>query len=295
MTPKQLQAFVAVAQTLSFARAGERVHLSQPALSLSIRHLEEELGGALFSRTTRQVRLTPEGAALLPQALQLLADWENVRERLKQRFSLRSGHVTLAAMPSFAGSILPAALLQFRQRFPGIGVSVHDVVNEQVAEMVLSGRVELGVGFEPEGEPALNFEPLFTDRFIAIVPPDAGIGPGQAITWARLLTHDFIALQRPSSMRRLLEESLAAHGLNLKVAAESHQLATVIRWVAAGLGVSAVPAMLRQQALDSGARVLSLARPAVSKAVGLITRRAPALSAPAEAARQVLQQHSRSS
>src|SRR5690606_40115755 len=94
MTPRQLQAFAAVAQTLSFARACERLHISQPALSLAIKNLEEELGGKLFARTTRQVRLTPEGAALLPQALQLLADWENVRERLRQRFTLQRGHVT---------------------------------------------------------------------------------------------------------------------------------------------------------------------------------------------------------
>src|SRR5690348_4031355 len=152
MTPRQLKAFTAVAQTLSFARACERLHLSQPALSLAIRNLEEALGGRLLARTTRQVRLTPEGAALLPQALQLLADWENVRERLRQRFTLQRGHVTMAAMPSFAANILPRILREYRERYPNVEVSIHDVVQEQVVEMVASGRVELGFGFEPEGQ-----------------------------------------------------------------------------------------------------------------------------------------------
>src|SRR5688500_16781100 len=149
MTPRQLKAFTAVAQTLSFARACERLHMSQPALSLAIRSLEQALGGRLLTRTTRQVRLTPEGAAFLPQALQLLADWDNVRERIKQRFTLQTGHVTIAAMPSFAGNVLPRMLREYRQRHPNVEVAVHDVVQEQVVEMVESGRVELGFGFEP--------------------------------------------------------------------------------------------------------------------------------------------------
>src|SRR5690349_19963292 len=107
MTPRRLKAFTVVAQTVSSARACERLHLSQPALSLAIRSLEEALGGRLLTRTTRQVRLTPEGAALLPHAIQLLADWENVRERMQQRFTLQRGHVTVAAMPSFASNVLP--------------------------------------------------------------------------------------------------------------------------------------------------------------------------------------------
>src|SRR5690606_39160670 len=169
MTPRQLQAFAAVAQTLSFARACERLHMSQPALSLAIKNLEEELGGRLLARTTRQVRLTPEGAALLPQALQLLADWDNVRERLRQRFTLQRGHVTIAAMPSFAGNILPRILREYRARHPNVEVTVHDVIQEQVVDMVEHGRVEIGFGFEPEAVDTLAFEPLFVDRFMAIV------------------------------------------------------------------------------------------------------------------------------
>src|SRR5688572_9957552 len=146
MTPRQLKAFTVVAQTLSFARACEQLHLSQPALSLAIKGLEEALGGRLLTRTTRQVRLTPEGAALLPQALQLLAEWDNVREHLRQRFTLQRGHVTIAAMPSFAVNILPGMLLRYRERYPNVEVTVHDVVHEHVVEMVEAGRVELGFG-----------------------------------------------------------------------------------------------------------------------------------------------------
>jgi LysR family transcriptional regulator, carnitine catabolism transcriptional activator len=290
MTPRQLKAFAAVAQSLSFARACERLHLSQPALSLAISTLERSLGGRLLSRTTRQVRLTPEGAALLPQALQLLADWDNVRERLQQRFTLQRGHITMAAMPSFAGNILPAILHDYRRRYPNVEVTVHDVVQEHVLEMVEGGRVELGFGFEPETCTTLAFEPLFIDQFMAIVPPDSPLQAVQSVSWAQLLTHNFIALQRPSSTRRLLEESLAAKGMQLPVALECHQLSTVGHLVAAGLGVSAVPSLCERQVSALGARCLRLLRPTIRKAVGLITRRDQQLSTAAAAIRTAMRE-----
>lgn len=282
MTPRQLQAFVAVAQTLSFARACERLHLSQPALSLAIRTLEEELGGRLFSRTTRQVRLTPEGAELLPKALQLLADWENVREQCRQRFTLQRGHVSIAAMPSFAVNVLPRILKDFRGRHPGVQIAVHDVIHEAVLEMVSAGRVELGFSFEPDSE-ELAFQPLFVDRFIAIVPPTSVLTRAKAITWSNLLAHDFIALQDPSTVRQLLRRALEENGLTLRVALECHQLTTVGKLVASGLGVSAVPALCEPQMRALGVRCLRLYRPIVRKPVGVIMRRDQQLSTAASA------------
>lgn len=287
MTPRQLKAFTAVAQTLSFARACERLHMSQPALSLAIRSLEQALGGRLLTRTTRQVRLTPEGAAFLPQALQLLADWDNTRERIKQRFTLQTGHVTIAAMPSFAGNVLPRIVREYREQHPNVEVAVHDVVQEQVIEMVESGRVELGFGFEPEGETPLAFEPLFVDPFVAIVPSDSPLSDAANVSWAQLLNHNFIALQRPSSTRTLLEESLAEKGMELRVTLECHQIATVIQFVAAGLGVSVVPSLCQEQVAALGARCLKLSRPSIRKPVGLITRLDQQLSTAASAIRDV--------
>ena len=263
--------------------------MSQPALSLAIRKLEDELGGPLLSRSTRQVRLTPEGTALLPQAVQLLADFDNVRERAKQRFTLQRGHVAIAAMPSFAGGVLPGILREYRLQFPNVEVTVHDVINEQTIDMVESGRVELGCAFEPEGQTPLVFELLFVDRFIAIVPRDSALATLKGVSWAELLKHDVIALQRPSSMRQLLEESLAQRGMELRVALECHQLATASQMVAAGVGVSVVPSLLRSQVTALGARCVRLERPVVRQRVGLIRRGDQQLSAAAAALRGMLQ------
>jgi LysR family transcriptional regulator, carnitine catabolism transcriptional activator len=283
MTVKQLRAFLAVAQSLSFAQACERLHLSQPALSLAIKNLEESLGGPLLLRTTRSVALTPEGELLLPIARRLLADWDNTEELLRQHFTLQLGRVAIAAMPSFAGNLLPVALKAFRLRYPKVNVAVHDVINEQVIEMVRSRRVELGVAFEPESLDGLDFTPFYTDRFVAVVPMYCPLAELGEVTWSQLLRESFITLQRPSAVRLLLEESIAALHGKLPVAFESHQLVTVGRMVGQGLGVSAVPSLCIQQMEELGARCLTLSEPAVEQRVGLLSLKGHTLSAAAQA------------
>ncbi len=288
MNVKQLRAFLAVAQALSFAQAGERLHLSQPALSLTIKGLEEDLGGPLLIRTTRSVALTPEGETLLPLARQLLADWDNAEELLRQHFTLQTGKVSIAAMPSYAGNLLPAALKTFRDRHPRVNVAVHDVINEQVLEMVRHRRVELGIGFEPESTHALVFTPFYLDRFVAVVPADSPLAQREHISWTALLQEDFVTLQRPSAVRLLLEQDLAATHGKLSVAFESHQLSTVGRMVASGLGVSAVPSLCIAQMEELGARCVALDEPRIERRIGLMRLAEHKLSAAAQALQDVL-------
>ncbi|HBY0218304.1 TPA: LysR family transcriptional regulator [Klebsiella pneumoniae] len=255
MSVKQLRAFLAVAHTLNFAHASERLNLSQPALSLTIKGLEEALGGALLQRSTRKVTLTQEGELFLPMARQLLADWDNVEEAMRQSFTLQRGKISVAAMPSFAANVLPEALKAFRDRYAGVNVTVHDVINEQVIEMVREGRVEMGIAFEPSPNHNLLFTPLAKKK---------------QLSWQELLTLDFITLQRPSAVRLMLEEALARSGRQLDVALESHQLVTVGRMVASGLGGSAVPALCKTQMASLGAVCIPLSDPPIEKCVGAI-------------------------
>ena len=283
MTLKQIRAFLAVAQSLSFAVAGERLHLSQSALSLTIKALEDGLGGRLFSRNTRNVALTAEGESLLPLARRLVADWDNAEDEMRQRFTLQRGRVTLAAMPSFAGNLLPSILKTFRARYPNVNVTVNDVINEQVLEMVRDRHVELGVAFEPVQGSSLAFTPLYLDRFVAVVPLDSPLARCDEVHWKTLLEQPFITLQRPSTVRVMLEEHLRARGMKLPVEFESHQLATVGRMVASGLGVSAVPALCVGQMHELGARCITLSDPVIERAVGVLTKPGHELSAAAQA------------
>lgn len=283
MTLKQLRAFMAVARTRSFAEAGELVFQSQPALSIAIRNLEDELGGRLLTRTTRSVALTPEGEELYALGQRLLGAWDSAEDELRQRFQLRRGRVAIAAMPSFASTLLPQALLSFHQKHPNLAIEVHDVIAETVVTMVRSGQLELGVTFEPDLGDDLHFEPLFNDEFIAIVPAQHPLAKRQEVSWSELLQDQFIMLQRPSALRQLIEYRLARQGLELSVAFEAHQLVTVGRMVAIGMGVSAVPSLCQAQMSEIGACCLRLSNPVIARSVGVLTRRRYQLSVAAEA------------
>ncbi|SBS31898.1 HTH-type transcriptional regulator GltC [Marinomonas spartinae] len=288
MNIKQLRAFLCVAQSMSFANAANQLHLSQPALSLSIKSLETSLGGKLLTRSTRTVSLTPEGEALLPIAKRLLTQWENAEDEMKQRFALQLGKISIAAMPSFAASLLPQAIRQYHQRFPNVQVTIDDVLSDAVVDMVANNQVELGISFEPDTLNDLTFHPLYEDCFIAILPKDHPLTEQNSITWQALLAYDFITLQRPSSVRALIESALANAGIPLHVAFDAHQLATVGRMVSEGMGVAVVPALCRKQANEQGAICRPITTPDIRWQVGVVCKPRSHLSVAAAAMLDVL-------
>lgn len=288
ITVKQLRAFVAVARTRSFTEACAQVHLSQPALSVAIKNLEEALGGQLLLRTTRTLALTPEGEAFYPTALRLLTELDEALEEMHNRFALSRGKIALASMPSFAANQLPRAIGVFRQCYPKISLTVHDVIAEEVVERVRQGQVELGVSFDPGDTEDLQFQPLFEDHFIAVLAAQHPLAQQPELSWSALLEDDFIMLQRPSSVRLLIEHCLESEGMALSPVLETHQLATIGRMAAMGLGVSVVPSLCRQQMEELGCVCCELHSPSISRRVGLITRRRYPLSATAKALQRVL-------
>ncbi|NQZ33276.1 MAG: LysR family transcriptional regulator [Oceanospirillaceae bacterium] len=281
-TVKQLRAFVAVAKTRSFTEACEQVHLSQPALSIAIKNLEDSLGGKLLMRTTRALRLTPEGEVFFKTAMRLLTDWDDAFEEVQSRFSLYRGKISISCMPSFAGNQLPAILLKFRRKHPDINVAIQDVIAEEVVELVRTGRVEIGISFDPGDAEDLLFEPLFEDNFIAAFAPDHVLADKTEITWEEAIQNELIALQRPSSMRMQIERELEKLDLNLNVSYEAHQLATVGRMAATGMGIGLVPTLCERQMKELGAICIPIINPIISRKVGIITRKRSALSAAAQ-------------
>ncbi|MEP2653472.1 MAG: LysR family transcriptional regulator, partial [Paraglaciecola sp.] len=167
---KQLNIFVCIANSHTFAEAAEKICLSQPALSSALKKMESQVGGELFSRTTRKVELTPEGKLFLPIAKRLIYDWQQAFSDLHNLFSLGQGNLSIAAMPSFAAGLLPSILHKFTGLYPNIKLAVNDVVMERVIQNVKEGRVEVGFSFETEKMEGLEFQPLFEDCFMVVLP-----------------------------------------------------------------------------------------------------------------------------
>lgn len=279
----QVIAFSTVARTGSFAAAAIQLHLSQPALSIAIKNLEEALGGKLLARTTRSVALTPEGKAFYPVARRLLADWEQSLQDVRNHFALRRGKLDIAAMPTYTTNALPRILAEFHRQYPDINVTIHDVIAESVVDMVREGRCELGVTFDPGDAPDLNFQPLFRDRFVAILPTGHALLKRKNLRWTELLAYPHISLQRPAGTRALIDQALSGKGLILTPAFESHQLVSIGRMVSEGLGLSVVPSTSRAQMEEMGLQCRAISSPVITHQLGVITRRQQELSVAAQA------------
>jgi LysR family carnitine catabolism transcriptional activator len=282
VTIKQIRAFIAVARTYSFAEACEILHLSQPALSIAIKNLEQTVGGKLFIRTTRSLSLTPEGKEFLPVAKRLIVDWDDAFINLKNLYSLNRGTLAIAAMPSFASSILPKYIKNFAERYNGINIKIHDVIAEDAVAMVRAGRAEIALTFEPEQTEDLIFTPLFEDNFVVALPSDHILLGQKSINWAELSGEIFIALQIPSSIRHLIELSLQAHKIHLNISYETNQLATIGKMVSSHLGISAVPDICTEVFQAYGVNTRPLMNPCISRKIGIITRSRYPLSSAAK-------------
>jgi len=291
ITIKQIRAFIAVAQLKSFAEACEQVHLSQPALSIAIKNLEEIIGGQLFIRSTRVLSLTPEGQIFLPVAQRLLADWDGALKDLHNMFVLNRGHLTIAAMPSFASTKLSQHIKNFRDLYPTINIKIFDVIAEDAIEMVRSGKVEFAISFDPGSSEDLKFEALFDDQFVAALPCEHPLVKEQALNWHSLALSPFIALQQPSSIRQLIDNKLAAEDIYLNIEFETNQLATAAQLVVANLGVSALPSLFIDQMQALGLVCRPLTSPVISRQVGIISKHRYPLSQSAQAFIKVIKQH----
>ena len=287
---QQLRAFVAVAHSRSLAEASERIHLSQPAISIAIRKLEETVGGPLFSRTTRQLALTPEGDAFLPVAVRLLNDWNEAFADLGERFSKQRGKVTVAALPTLAAGLLPGIIANFHACYPRINLSLHDVLAEQVNQMVREGRADMGLSVAPQDSEDLVFEPVLVDRYVAVCPLGHPLLEQTSVEWAQLGRQPFIGINRLSSSRQDIDRIMTEVGQPLDIICDASQIATVGRMVAAGLGISVLPSLSFRQIASEGIDHRPLVTPTIRRELGIVMRRRDALSAAATALHAMIQE-----
>lgn len=273
MTLKQLKSFLILARTLNYANAAAELFQSQSALSLSIKSLEQELGGKLFKRNTRKVELTEEGRSLIPYARRLLANWDEMEYDIKQRFKFNRGSLSVASMPYITHALMPEVVQHFLARHANISFSIHDITNESVIELVKDGVFELGICFEPDFKDQLEFQPLFEEDFFALLPKDHPLADQASIGWETLCENRFVTLQKPSIVRYLIDQFCQQQQLKLDVQVECHQITSVCNFVAVGAGVTVIPRHFQPCVDLSRSSVLEIHGERLSKAVGVIYKK----------------------
>ncbi|HTK00814.1 MAG TPA: LysR family transcriptional regulator [Bordetella sp.] len=280
LSTRDLRAFLALVEQRSFTRAARQCHLSQSAFSSLIRAIEDTLGYRLFDRDTRNVELTPQGRLLETSARRVLDDFDGMIDDFRGHAMLDKGRVSVAALPSIASGWLPGVFAEFRRHHPGIELQLADVLSAPCLELVRAGRADLALA--SSGLPAqdLDAKLLCNDRFHLVCRADHPLARQREVGLPDLSAAPFIHLARSHSVRLQLER--AFHPYPMKTAMEVEQLATVTGMIAAGIGITVVPALTLYEfeRPDLVSRPLKI--PGLVRRIYLVTRHGLSLPPAAE-------------
>jgi len=171
MEMHQLRYVVAVARAGNFSRAAEQCHVSQPSLSQQIQKLEEELGERLFDRMKREAKLTPHGEAFLPRALKILEEVDVAKREALDAHRLLRGRVILGVLPTIAPYLLPAVLVDFAKKFPGVEIVIHEDTTAQLLKLANAYEIDFAVASRPIQDPRMEVKDLFAEELRLALPP----------------------------------------------------------------------------------------------------------------------------
>lgn len=244
MELRHLRYFVAVAEELHFHRAAERLHISQPPLSQQIRALESELGVQLLERNRRSVSLTAAGAVFLREAREILAAVDAAAETARSVARGDAGRLALGFVGSAMHSALPGILRAHRRAFPQVELVLTELPTAAQLAALMAGRIDAGVIRPPVREPGLVFETIHREPVVIALPEDHPLAARRDVALADLVEEPFVLLARREApgLYESLNTAMAGAGGVPEVVQEAREMQTVVGLVAAGLGVSLVPA-----------------------------------------------------
>lgn len=288
---RQLEQFIAIAESGSYRRAAELLYLAQPALSVSIRKLEDAVGARLFDRGPRGVRLTAAGQALMPEARRALRHAEQGRQNARLAALGEWGALRLGFVGSATYSLLPRCLPAFRERYPKVRLELVEGTTLSVIEMVREGRADIGAIRGPVADQeGLRIDLAESDRFVAVLPADHPLAARRRLRLAALQDEPFVLFSESQvpGLRGTVEQVCREAGFAPRLGQEATQVQTVVSLVGSGLGVALVPSVAAGYANDR-VRFVALTGVDTAGRLGLsVVTREEGVSPSAERLREVL-------
>ena len=268
MDLRQLRYFNALAETLNFHRAAERLHISQPPLTVAIRKLEEELGVALFERDPRGVRLTTAGLAAVNPAREALAAAEKVREAARQGAAGLRGRLSIGFIGSAIGELMPRIVSPFRHAYPEVELALEEMNSVEIVRAIAGRRLDIGLVRLPVMDSApVAIDVIETDELVVVLPANDVLARRKTLDLGALADRGFIIYSPVSVLHATIRLACHRAGFTPRVAQEAVQVQTILSLVEAGLGVALIPGRSARFA-GEGVRIVSLAE-AVPIAMGI--------------------------
>ncbi|MEU0153818.1 LysR family transcriptional regulator [Micromonospora fulviviridis] len=246
-TLRQLEYLVTVADTGSFTRAAELLHVTQPALSHQMRALENVLGGPLLERLPRSVRLTPMGRAVLPHARAALAEAGRLRSVARRTIGLDEGELEVAVVYSVSLGILPSVLRVWRQRQPGVRIRLREYPHaDELQAAMTAGQADLAIGPTPSRWDG-PVRDLGVEEFVVVLPSDDPLANGPEgsagpLPLGALADRAWVHYAPGNGLADLLDRVCAQAGFQPRVAVRAEQTSAAPLLASAGLGPALVPA-----------------------------------------------------
>lgn len=244
---RQLQVFEAVARLLSYTRAAEELHLSQPTVSMQIKKLESDIGLPLTEQTGKKISLTESGHALYQVSTDILGALSRFEMQISDQKGLRTGQLRIAVVTT-ANYFAPRLLGKFCQLYPGINVSLEVTNRENILDRMANNVDDLYLIGKPPESSELEFQPYLNNPMVVVAPASHRLAKKKAIPLSEIADELFIMREVGSGTRIAIEQKFADAGLQLKVRMELGNNESIKQGITGGLGI----AVLSLHTLTSG-------------------------------------------
>jgi DNA-binding transcriptional LysR family regulator len=271
-----IEAFIELTETNSFAKAAVNLNLSQPALSRRIQKLEYELGTTLFDRTTRKVQLSYSGRNFYERARGILEAIKTASKTLNEKYSFPS-IIKVGAVNSALRNILYPTLKIFKTMEPRCKIQIIERSANYVVDSVLGGECDFGVNFTGLQEPGISFENLFIEDYVVVFPKGDPLEKKRKIKLSEIKNRDFISVWKGSGSRIYFENALALQKEDMDWTYEVRHIPSALNMVEQGLGITLAPKLAVSRDYTS-LSYRPLIDPKVTRTMGLIKRSGKELS-----------------
>jgi DNA-binding transcriptional LysR family regulator len=253
MEIRQLRAFVSIAELGTFTAGAQRVHVTQAAISMQIRQLENELGARLFVRAPRRVMLTEAGEQLLLRARQILRDHDAAIEEIADLAGAERGRLRVgSASAMVTTNVLPKLLREVRRQHARAEITVASGTSESLVQQILGGELDVAFVSLPVEARGINTERLSQDQLVAIASPQHRLAKQKTIDAFTLAGEKLILGERGGNTRRLIDQFFAQAGVTLHVAMELSREQAIRRMVEEDMGVGIVPLHAVREDVEKG-------------------------------------------
>ncbi|UCI31976.1 LysR family transcriptional regulator [Mesorhizobium sp. B4-1-4] len=273
LTIRQLEILAAVGDAMSFTAAAEALGISQPAVSETIRRVEVELGMPVIDRTTRKMKLTPEGQHIIATAREAVRYLHHSLGTISDHLIGQRNRIAISALPSAVCSLLSDYLPLFLEAHPNVDVNIYDVAQGEALTMLNDGIVDAALLSRPEDMTGLEFHLVFQDALHAVCHRGHPLARMPKVTWHEFQDWPFIAISRSSSVRQLTDAGFLQAGISVDAAFEVRQIPSASALASAGLGITILPSMTLSMVSKDKLSMIPLVEPVITRQIGFVFRK----------------------